>query len=43
MLAWSSSKTAKSKDEQMFGEEFVRDIEKINAADKAAINTVFDN
>ena len=43
MMAWSSSKTAKIKDEQMFGKEFVCDIEKINAADKAAINADFDN
>jgi hypothetical protein len=43
MMAWSSSKTAKIKDEQMFGKDFVSDIEKINAADKAAINADFDN
>ena len=43
MLAWSSSKTAKTKDEQMFGKDFISDIEKINAADKAAINADFDN
>ena len=36
LVAWRDSLTAKEHDKEIFGEEFVSDIEKINAADRAA-------
>ena len=36
LTAWRDSITAKERDKALFGEDFVRDIEKINAADRAA-------
>ena len=36
LVAWRDSITAKERDKALFGEEFVCDIEKINAADRSA-------
>ena len=36
LTAWRDSLTAKDRDRELFGEDFVLDIEKINAADRAA-------
>ena len=36
LTAWRDSLTAKERDKTLFGEEFVCNIEKINAADRAA-------
>ena len=36
LAAWRDSLTAKDRDRELFGEDFVLDIEKINAADRAA-------
>ena len=36
LTAWKDSLTAKERDKALFGEDFVSDIEKINAADRSA-------